>query len=118
MADDELLDLERRGWDALCTEGAAADFYREVLARRVLMLFPGGMVIDDRDAVISSMSGPPWRSYELDDTRVLRLTDDTAVVAYRATAVREDEPYTALIASTYVREDGAWKLAVHQQTPV
>ena len=35
-----------------------------------------------------------------------------------ATAVREDEPYTALIASTYVREAGAWKLAVHQQTPV
>jgi hypothetical protein len=46
------------------------------------------------------------------------LGDDAAVVGYRGTATRDDQPYTALFNSTYVREDGDWKLAVHQQTPV
>jgi hypothetical protein len=34
-------------------------------------------------------------------------------------ARRDFQPeYQALIASTYVRVDGAWRLAVHQQTPL
>ena len=83
------------------------------------MLLPGGMVLDDRGDVIESMSGSPWTSFELSDERVFELGEGSAVVAYRATAQREGgEPYTALFNSTYVREDGAWRLAVHQQTPI
>lgn len=40
------------------------------------------------------------------------------MVVYRATAVRSGAEYEALFNSTYVRVDGAWKLALHQQTPV
>ena len=54
----------------------------------------------------------------LSDERVLPLGDDAAVVAYRATATRDDVTYTALFNSTYVREAGEWRLAVHQQTPI
>ena len=115
---DELVELERAAWDALSTDGAAAAFYEEVLATDVLMLLPGGMVIDDRDAVIHSMQGAPWSSFELADERVHRLTDTSAVVAYRATARRGDQEYTALFNSTYVREGEAWRLALHQQTPL
>lgn len=117
---DELLGLEREGWNALSTSGEAAEgFYAENLAAQVLMLLPGGVVIDDREEVIKSMGGAPWTSFELSDQRVLELVEGSAVVAYRASARREgDEPYTALFNSTYVREDGAWRLAVHQQTPV
>ena len=115
---DELLALERAAWEALSTDGAATAFYAEGLADRVLMLLPGGMVIDDRDAVIGSMQGAPWSSFELTDERVHRLTDTSAVVAYRATAHRGDQGYTALFNSTYVREGGAWRLSLHQQTPV
>ena len=114
----DLIDLERRGWDALSTEGGAAAFYGEVLAREVLVLLPGGMVITDRSAVVASMGGTPWSSYELGDLRVVPLGEDAATVAYRATAAREGTTYEALVASTYVRESGAWRLAVHQQTPV
>ena len=28
------------------------------------------------------------------------------------------DPYAALISSTYVLREGAWKLALHQQAPV
>ena len=117
--EDELLDLERAAWEALSSGGdAAATFYERVLAREVLMLFPGGMVIDDRRAVIDSMRGEPWSSYQLSDERVVELSDDCAVVAYRGHATRRDTEYSALFTSTFVREDGQWRLAVHQQTPV
>ncbi|MGI8575519.1 MAG: nuclear transport factor 2 family protein [Egibacteraceae bacterium] len=116
---DCLLALERTAWEALSSSGdAAADYYAEVLAGKVLMLLPGGLVIDDRAKVIDSMRGAPWTSFELADERVLELTGDSAVVAYRATAQRDGGEYTALFTSTYVREGGSWRLTVHQQTPV
>jgi hypothetical protein len=116
--EQDLTDLERAGWDALSTEGGAAAFYGEVLAREVLVLLPGGMVITDREAVVASMGGAPWSSYELGETWVVPLGGDAAVIAYRVNASREGSTYDALIASTYLREAGAWRLAVHQQTPV
>ena len=76
------LELERAAWQALATEGAAAGFFAEVLADDVLILMPGGMVIDDRDAVVASMGGPPWSSFELSDERIVSPTDDCTVVAY------------------------------------
>jgi len=120
MAQHELIDLEHEAWEALSTSGdAAMEFYDKVLAHDVLMLLPGGMTIDDRATVVDSMRHADWTSFELSDERVLDLTDGSAVVAYQATAERADaDPYTALFNSTYVREDGSWKLALHQQTPV
>jgi hypothetical protein len=115
----DLIELERSGWKALATSADdAADFYERVLARQVLMLLPGGTVIDDRAQVVESMRGAPWDSFELTDERVLPLTGDSAVVAYRARARRGDTGYEALFASTYVQEGGSWRLTVHQQTPV
>lgn len=119
MSEHELIDLERAAWAALCTSGdAATKFYDEVLARDVLMLFPGPMVIDDRQQVVSSMGQADWSGFDLKDERVLPLGDDGAVVAYEVVATRPGaDDYHALLNSTYVREDGAWKLALHQQTP-
>ncbi len=117
---EELLRLEREGWEALSTSPeAAVRFYAQNLAASVLMLLPGGIVLDERAEAVESMGGSPWASFELSGERVLDLGDGAAVVAYRATAQRDGgQPYTALFNSTYVREDGAWRLAVHQQTPV
>ena len=116
---DDLLELERDAWRALSADGeTAARHYERILAEEVLMLLPGGLVIDDREQVVDSMRGAPWDHFELADERVLELDDRTAVVAYRATAKRSDHDYEALFNSTYVRANGAWKLALHQQTPV
>ena len=117
-ADDELLTLERAGWTALSTSAeAAASFYERTLADHVVMLLPGGMVIDDRAQAVASMSGAPWSSFELFDERVHELTDACAAVLYRALAVRGSSEYRALCNSTYVRQAGAWRLTLHQQTP-
>ncbi|HJR26144.1 MAG TPA: nuclear transport factor 2 family protein [Acidimicrobiales bacterium] len=116
---DDPLELERAGLRALSGEGDPAVFYKEVLADDVLMLLPGGLVIDDRDTVIASMAeAPPWDEFEVLDERVLRLGESAEVVAYRAKARRGGQGYEALFNSTYIRHHGAWHLAVHQQTPV
>ncbi len=117
-ADIEVLALERAGWEALSSGGAAATrFYDRVLADEVLMLLPGGLCIDDRAGALEAMGGVGWSSYELFDERVLDLAGDAAVVAYRATARRDDDEYDAFFTSTYVRKGGRWRLALHQQTP-
>ncbi len=118
-SDNELIDLEQSAWEALTSSGAdAAAFYDRVLADHILMLLPGGMVIDDRAQVVDSMKGADWDSFELSDSRVVPLSDDSAIVAYRAHARRGDSDYEALFNSTYIRENGSWRLTLHQQTPV
>lgn len=115
----DLVDLEHAAWRALSTDGeAAAAFYADRLGENVLMLLPGGVVIDQRDAVVDSMAGAPWDGFEITDERVLELGDRAAVLAYRATASRSGQDYEALFNSTYVRDDGGWKLVLHQQTPL
>src|SRR4051812_38601345 len=76
-------DLEERGWQALATEGAGAEFYREVLDDTVVMLLPGGLVLDDRAAIIGAMGGPPWSRYRLG-----RLTEHTRQRTPRSSPTR------------------------------
>lgn len=115
---NDLPELERAMWRAMVAgPDEAVAFYDEVLADRVLMLFPGGMVIDDRQQVVDSMRSVGWDSYELSDERVFDLGESSAVVAYRGVARRGADEYEALFNSTYVRRGDSWALALHQQTP-
>jgi hypothetical protein len=107
----QILDLEEQFW-----RGDAA-VYRRNLAADALMVFePLGVL--DRDAIIASIEGGQrWVDVSFDDVRLVRLTDDTSVVTYRAHGRREGEAtYTALVSSVYVRRDGDWQLAFHQHT--
>jgi hypothetical protein len=114
----ELVRLEEEGWQALSTDGAAAAaFYRDTLDTAVVMLLPGGMVLDDRDTIINSMSGAPWSTFRIENPGVLAPTPDVGVVTYAVVAQRADAEYSALISSMYVRRAAGWKLAFHQQTP-
>lgn len=111
----ELFDLEDRFW------AAAGDrtFYDARLARNAVLLFPDPTgVLDRAQALDAAGAARPWSSWRIDDRRLVALSDQSAAIAYRAEARREGQPpYAALACSVYVREDGAWKLALHQQTP-
>ena len=111
-------ELERQGWQALSTgpEQATA-FYREVLDDEVRMLFPGGLMLTDREQVIESMGGPPWDSHELSEVSVVQPHPDVAVITYRVAAERGGAAYSALAASLYVRRDSRWRMVSHQHTP-
>src|SRR3954468_21380111 len=115
---DELVNLERDGWRALSTAGAAAPFYAETLDEEPVMLLPGGMVLSDRKSIVEALSGEPWTWFRMEKPRALMLSDDAGIVAYGVVAQRGDGPeYSALMSSAYVRRDSRWRLAFHQQTP-
>jgi hypothetical protein len=98
---EELLDLERAGWQALSSSAdEAATFYGGILVEACLMLLPGGIVLEGREQVVSSMLGPSWDWFELDQARVLELADDVAVLAYHARARRGATGFAASPSAT------------------
>ncbi|MEX5720798.1 nuclear transport factor 2 family protein [Geodermatophilus maliterrae] len=115
---EELLALERRGWDALC-DATGADFYGEVMTDDGLMVLADGSVMD-RAAVVTALgASPPWHHVAMDDVRLVRAGADAAVLVYTGRAWRtEEEPaLTAAMSSLYVRDGGRWRLALYTQTP-
>lgn len=118
MIMDELTTLEHEGWRALCG-GSGADFYRDLMTPDAVMVLAHGQVLDRAAVAASLAAAPPWGSYEIDGERVIPVSDDAAVLVYRARATRGDEPaFIAWMSSTYVREAPGWRLACYQQTPV
>ena len=112
----ELLSLERQGAQAL-TSGGAANFYGPLLTDDALMVVPG-FIVDKPMFVQMVDSEASWTSFTVEEPRVTSLTADAAILVYRAIGQRTGQPdYVALMSSVYVKRDGRWKLAHHQQTP-
>ncbi|MBW4486256.1 MAG: nuclear transport factor 2 family protein [Trichocoleus desertorum ATA4-8-CV12] len=116
----DLVNLEEQGWQALSTGvEASKKFYSSVLRDDAVMVFPGGMIINGKEKILQSLAAQPWKSFQIEEPRVILLSASAEVLIYRVTAHREgSEPYIALINSTYELSGGAWKLVLHQQTPV
>ncbi len=116
---DELLTLERRGWNSLCA-GTGADFYGSTMAANGVMILSHGFVLDRGQVVASLNDAPPWRDYEISDERLIRAGADSAILVYTARAYRQGtEPeFEALMSSVYVRSHGGWRLALYQQTTI
>lgn len=116
---DELLDLEHQGWKSLC-DGTAADFYGQIMTGDGVFVLAGGEVFD-RQTVIDSLNyAPPWRTYDIADERLIDLSEDHAILVYTGRAYREEDApaFIALMSSVYTRQEGTWRLALYQQTPV
>ena len=115
---NKIIDLEKRGWDALSMEGeAAAVFYGSMLLDDAAFLFPGGMRIEGKEDILESFAVQPWDSYQIEDPQVSSLAEGISVLTYRVIAEREgSDTYKALISSIYILVDGDWKLGHHQHT--
>lgn len=115
--EQRLIDLERAGWDALTKPGEGARFYDEHLSEDALMVFGFG-VLDRAQAIEAMAAAPPWAWFRIEQTRVIVLTEDSAVLTYLATAKREAAgEYAGRTTSVYVLRGERWKMALHQQTP-
>lgn len=69
---EELLDLERAGWQSLC-DGTGGAFYRAHMTPDGAMVLAHGAVLD-RDGVAASLDGaPPWAGYEILDPLLVEL---------------------------------------------
>jgi hypothetical protein len=119
MSLHELMELEHRGWQSLCNS-TGADFYGRLMTEDGVMILAQGQVFSRQDVVNSLDEAPPWRSYEIDDERLIPLGDSAAALVYRGTAYRDNprSTFVALMASVYVRHGDGWALASYQQTPI
>lgn len=108
-----LWDLEEHFWTG------ELDNARATTAKGAVMIFPYPDGILQGDAIWQRLNSAfPWRSIEMTDRNLTRQAD-IAVLAYRATAERQDAPiYEALCTSTYLRDDKKWVRMSHQQTPL
>lgn len=79
-----------------------------------------GQVFTRQDVVESLNDAAPWRSYDIDEERLIPLGDCAAVLVYRGTAYRDDRApeFFALVSTVYVRRGNGWALASYQQTPI
>jgi hypothetical protein len=116
----ELLEIETQGWRALSSEmEVAREFYACTLSEDAVMLFPGGMVLEGKEQILASLGAQPWKTFQIKDARVVRVSEGAAILFYRVTAQREKGiEYSALISSAYQKTDGGWLLWFHQHTPI
>jgi hypothetical protein len=115
---DSLTAIERKLWKN------DAALYRDNLHQDALLLFPETGPIA-RDTAVEAIrqenaEGRYWAEVEFSDERLVELTDDVAVLIYRAKSrwANDTKFVHALCSSTYVRRGGVWKLALHQQAAV
>lgn len=113
--EDHLFSMEERFWTQ------PSDYFQSYVTRAAIMVLPEPAGVMVKDEITSSLERKPrWSQVTLEEHRLLELTDDAALVSYKAIAKPGDggEPYIARASSAYVRDGGAWKLAFHQQTPI
>ena len=114
----QLLDVEMQLWRN------DAELYRDNLTAEALLVFPETGVITRDVAVgailVENAEGRRWAEVNFEEVRSARLTEDVALLIYRVTArwEHEESEYPALASSIYVKREGAWKLAFHQQSPL
>jgi hypothetical protein len=86
----DLIDLEEQGWQALSSgEDASKKFYNFILHNDVVMLFPGGMLLDGKENILQALATQPWKSFQIEKPRVILLSEGAGVLVYRVTAQRE-----------------------------
>ncbi len=115
---DDLVELERRGWESLC-DGTGAEFYGDLMTEDGTMVLAGGMVMS-RGQVIESLRGAPsWEAYDIDEPRTVEVGEDSTALVYTGTGYRDGrKAFTGVMTSVYVRDDDRWRLALYQQTPL
>lgn len=111
----DLLKLEKGFW----TEDG--DYYREHLEDQCLLALSEDMAgLTDKETIAKSNPGKGrWTDVALDEKGIAELSDDSAILTYEITCKKKDgTPYNALVSTGYVKRDGEWKMAFHQQTPL
>jgi hypothetical protein len=115
--DKQLMDIERKLWSN------NALFYKDHLIEETLLVFPEiGVITRDIavDAILAeNAEDRRWAEVQFDEVRSLQLTEDVTVLTYRVAArwEHEESKSSALASSVYIKRNGVWKLAFHQQTP-
>jgi len=111
--DQQLIDQQKQFLQAIQTKQATA--VERAIAEDFQGIATNGDFYDRSEVVESAEKGTPkdMRAY---DFRVVKLNDDSAVVAYNL-IVPGAHPRYRHMADTWARIDGQWKLKFRQITP-
>ena len=116
---DTLVRLETRSWEAWKARDSV--YFSGFLSADHVEMGPGGP--GGKNYVVRSVASPACvvESYATRDFRVVRYTDDVAVLTYRAeqstTCGGVPVPSPVWTSSLFVRRAGRWENALYQQTP-
>ena len=113
----QLLTIEHAGWRSLC-DGAAADFYGELMTDDGVMVLANGQIMDRDDVVHALRDAAPWSAYDIDAPRAVRAGPEATALVYVGTGRRDEaDPFVGAMSSVYRLVDGRWRLALYQQSP-
>ena len=117
---DAFIELESNVWEALRRGDPEAD--ARLLSDDFLGVYPSGFA-DRSDHVGQLTNGPTVAEFELHDARLLVLSDDDVLLAYRAEyrrpAATEDDPVESMyVSSLWCRRSGQWVNVFSQDSPV
>lgn len=107
--------IERGFWD----HAQDGQYYQENTAESFTGVFSGMDYVDQTTTVKMTAEASAWSDVHMSDIHFVELGQDAAALVYKAKAKQGDEkkPYAATITSVYSREDGRWKLALHEHLP-
>jgi hypothetical protein len=112
---NDICEIEELFWRS----AGDADAYAVHLAADAVHVFPGWGAIDRETVLMGVAEARPWVTFEITEPTLIRLSEASAVIVYRACARRDgEEPYHAVISSAYRFRAGRWELVLHQQTVV
>ncbi len=115
-----IIDLETRFWQSMIDKDTAAA--KATIAEKGLVTGAQGAMKIDPDKFAQMLEDGKWTldRFEFSDVDVVFPADNTAVIAYkvRETGTMKDGPMdmTCADASTWVRDGGDWKCALHTET--
>jgi hypothetical protein len=111
--EEDLIALERQFWSS------KPEAYLRNADDECLIAFPQMARVMGREEMADMAEEGRWSDLSIDRKGLLELSQDVTIFTYEAKARRSDgQPYHALVSSAYVRRNGSWKLAFHQQTPI
>lgn len=116
---EALIELETRVWDALCRGDAEADGH--LLAEDFLGVYSSGFATRS-DHVGQLANGPTVAEFELYDAHLMVLSDNDALLSYRAdwrrlSAGEPGSTESMYVSSLWSRRAGRWVNVFSQDSP-
>ena len=112
--EQDLLAIEQGFW----TEGG--EYYRDHVDDECLVAFAEMAGVHSNEEIAGMNPGAGnWTGAKMQEKGLIELSDNSVILTYEVDATKKDgSPHHALCSTGYVKRDGEWKMAFHQQTPL
>lgn len=113
---DEILELEKKVWNALLSGNFEAD--KKLLSNDFLGVYPDGFAAKS-DHTNQLKQGPSILNYSIIESKVITLSNDTALISYKASwqKLNIEKPEIIYVTSIWKIIDGEWQNIFSQDTP-